>query len=83
MDKDYEKIFALKPIVPDTNQRNTRVFKKETVEKWKKLAKKQREQNKKKRNTSDLGGYKHTRHIARPPCMTLKTGQKLRKTKIW
>ncbi len=26
MDKDYEKIFALKPIVPDTNQRNTRVF---------------------------------------------------------
>ena len=47
MDKDFEKIFALKPIVPDTNQRNTRVFKKETVEKWKKLAKKQREQNKK------------------------------------
>jgi hypothetical protein len=27
MDKDYEKIFALKPIVPDTGQRNTRVFK--------------------------------------------------------
>jgi hypothetical protein len=48
MDKDYEKIFALKPIVPDTGQRNTRVFKKATVEKWKKLAKKQREQNKKK-----------------------------------
>ena len=48
MDKDYEKIFALKPIVPDTNQRHTRVFKKETVEKWKKLAKKQREENKKK-----------------------------------
>ena len=35
MEKDYEKIFALKPIVPDTGQRNTRVFKKETVEKWK------------------------------------------------
>ena len=48
MKNDYEKIFALKPIVPDTGQRNTRVFKKETVEKWKKLAKKQREQNKKK-----------------------------------
>ena len=47
MKNDYEKIFALKPIVPDTNQRNTRVFKKETVEKWKKLAKKQREENKK------------------------------------
>ena len=29
MDKDFEKIFALKPIVPDTNQRNTRVFKNE------------------------------------------------------
>ena len=48
MDKDYEKIFALKPIVPDTIQRNTRVFKKETVEKWKKLAEKQRRQKKKK-----------------------------------
>ncbi len=48
MNKDYEKIFALKPIVPDTGQRNTRVFKKETVEKWKKLAEKQRRQKKKK-----------------------------------
>ena len=48
MDKDYEKIFALKPIVPDTGQRNTRVFKKETVEKWKKLAERQRRQKKKK-----------------------------------
>mgnify|MGYP003121562326 CR=1 len=48
MDKDYEKIFALKPIIPDTGQRNTRVFKKETVEKWKKLAKKQKEQNNRK-----------------------------------
>ena len=48
MDKDYEKIFALKPIVPDTNQRNTRVFKKETVEKWKKIAEKQSKQKKKK-----------------------------------
>ena len=48
MNNDYEKIFALKPIVPDTNQRNTRVFKKETVEKWKKLAEKQRKQKKKK-----------------------------------
>ena len=48
MDKDYEKIFALKPIVPDTGQRNTMVFKKETVEKWKKLAEKQRRQKKKK-----------------------------------
>ena len=48
MNKDYEKIFALKPIVPDTGQRNTRVFKKETVEKWKKLAEKQKRQNKKK-----------------------------------
>ena len=48
MDKDFEKIFALKPIVPDTNQRNTRVFKKETVEKWKKLAEKQKRQKKKK-----------------------------------
>ncbi len=47
MDKDYEKIFALKPIVPDTNQRNTRVFKKETVEKWKKLQK--NKENKKKK----------------------------------
>ena len=34
MDKDYEKIFALKPIVPDTGQRNTRVFKKATVENY-------------------------------------------------
>ena len=50
MDKDYEKIFALKPIVPDTNQRNTRVFKKETVEKWKKIAEKQRKENEKKIN---------------------------------
>ena len=48
MKDDHEKIFALKPIVPDTNQRNTRVFKKETVEKWKKLAEKQRRQKKKK-----------------------------------
>ena len=48
MYKDYEKIFALKPIVPDTGQRNTRVFKKETVEKWKKLAEKQKIQKKKK-----------------------------------
>jgi hypothetical protein len=48
VDKDYEKIFALKPIVPDTGQRNTRVFKKETVEKWKKLAEKQKRQKKKK-----------------------------------
>ena len=48
MKNDYEKIFALKPIVPDTGQRNTRVFKKETVEKWKKLADKQRRQKKKK-----------------------------------
>jgi hypothetical protein len=48
MKNDYEKIFALKPIVPDTNQRNTRVFKKETVEKWKKIAEKQRRQKKKK-----------------------------------
>lgn len=48
MKNDYEKIFALKPIIPDTGQRNTRVFKKETVEKWKKLASKQRKQNKKK-----------------------------------
>ncbi len=48
MNKDYEKIFALKPIVPDTGQRNTRVFKKETVEKWKKLAEKQKRQKKKK-----------------------------------
>ena len=48
MKNDYEKIFALKPIVPDTNQRNTRVFKKETVEKWKKLAEKQKRQKKKK-----------------------------------
>jgi hypothetical protein len=48
VDKDYEKIFALKPIVADTGQRNTRVFKKETVEKWKKLAEKQKRQKKKK-----------------------------------
>jgi hypothetical protein len=48
MDKDYEKIFELKPIVPDTNQRNIRVFKKKTVEKWKKLEKKQREEKRKK-----------------------------------
>jgi len=48
MDKDYEKIFALKPIVRDTSQRNTRVFKKETVEKWKRMAEKQRKENKKK-----------------------------------
>ena len=48
MKDDHEKIFALKPIVPDTNQRNTRVFKKETVEKWKKIAEKQRRQKKKK-----------------------------------
>ena len=47
MKNDYEKIFALKPIVPDTGQRNTRVFKKETVEKWKKLTEKQRKENKK------------------------------------
>ncbi len=48
MDKDFEKIFALKPIVPDTGQRNTRVFKKKTVEIMKKLAEKQRRQKKKK-----------------------------------
>ena len=48
MKNDYEKIFELKPIVPDTNQRNIRVFKKETVDKWKKLANKQRKENKKK-----------------------------------
>lgn len=48
MKNDYEKIFALKPIVPDTGQRNTRVFKKKTVEKWKKLEKKQREEKRKK-----------------------------------
>ena len=48
MKNDYEKIFALKPIVPDTGQRNTRVFKKETVEKWKKLAEKQKKEKKKK-----------------------------------
>ena len=48
MDKDYEKIFALKPIVPDTGQRNTRVFKKETVEKWKRLAEKERKKGKNK-----------------------------------
>jgi uncharacterized membrane protein (DUF106 family) len=50
MKNDYEKIFALKPIVPDTNQRNTRVFKKETVEKWKKIAEKQREARRKNAN---------------------------------
>ena len=50
MDKDYEKIFALKPIVPDTGQRNTRVFKKKTVEIMKKLAKKQRKENEKNLN---------------------------------
>ena len=48
MDKDYEKIFALKPIVRDIGQRNIRTFKKETVEKWKSLSEKQRKQNKKK-----------------------------------
>jgi|TARA_A100001388_G_scaffold263798_1_gene234522 hypothetical protein len=48
MNKDYEKIFALKPIVPDTGQRNTRVFKKKTVEIMKKLAEKQKRQKKKK-----------------------------------
>ena len=47
MNKDYEKIFALKPIVPDTGQRNTRVFKKETVELMKKLAEKKRNENRK------------------------------------
>ena len=47
MKNDYEKIFALKPIVPDTNQRNTRVFKKKTVEIMKKLANKQKKENKK------------------------------------
>ena len=48
MDKDYEKIFALKPIVPDTGQRNTRVFKKETVEKWKSLQKNKEKKIRKK-----------------------------------
>ena len=48
MKNDYEKIFALKPIVPDTGQRNTRVFKKKTVEIMKKLAEKQKRENKKK-----------------------------------
>ena len=48
MNYDYEKIFALKPIVPDTGQRNTRVFKKKTVEIMKKLAGKQKKENKKK-----------------------------------
>ena len=48
MKNDYEKIFALKPIIPDTGQRNTRVFKKKTVEIMKKLANKQRKENKKK-----------------------------------
>ena len=47
MNKDYEKIFALKPIVPDTGQRNTRVFKKETVELMKKLSEKKRKENRK------------------------------------
>ena len=50
MKNDYEKIFALKPIIPDTNQRNTRVFKKKTVEIMKKLAKKQRKENEKNLN---------------------------------
>ena len=48
MKNDYEKIFALKPIIPDTGQRNTRVFKKKTVEIMKKLAEKQKKENKKK-----------------------------------
>ena len=48
MDKDFEKIFALKPIVPDTGQRNTGVPREETVEIMKKLANKQRKENKKK-----------------------------------
>tara|TARA_B100001248_G_scaffold214586_1_gene169202 strand:+ start:722 stop:871 length:150 start_codon:yes stop_codon:yes gene_type:complete len=48
MKNDYEKIFALKPIIPDTGQRNTRVFKKKTVEIMKKLAEKQKRENKKK-----------------------------------
>ena len=48
MDKDYEKIFKLKPIERDIAQRNTRVFKKKTVELMKKLAYKQIKQNKKK-----------------------------------
>ena len=47
MNKDYEKIFALKPIVPDTGQRNTRVFKKETVELMNNLAEKKRKENSK------------------------------------
>ena len=49
MDKDYEKIFALKPIVPDTGQRNTRVFKKKTIEIMKKLAEKQKKDKRKKK----------------------------------
>ena len=53
MDKDFEKIFALKPIVPDTGQRNTRVFKKKTVEIMKKLAEKQKKENKKTLKTSN------------------------------
>ena len=40
MDKDYEKIFALKPIVPDTGQRNTRVFKKENSRDYEKTCEK-------------------------------------------
>ena len=48
MDNDYEKIFKLKPIQRDIAQRNTRVFKKKTVELMKKLADKQRKENKKK-----------------------------------
>ena len=49
MEKDYEKIFALKPIVPDTGQRNTRVFKKKTIEIMKKLAEKQKKEKRKKK----------------------------------
>ena len=48
MKNDYEKLFALKPIVPDTGQRNNRVFKKKTVEIMKKLAEKQKKENRKK-----------------------------------
>ena len=48
MDNDYEKIFKLKSIERDIAQRNTRVFKKRTVELMKKLADKQRKENKKK-----------------------------------
>ena len=49
MDKDYEKIFALKPIIPVTGQRNTRVFKKKTIEIMKKLAEKQKKEKRKKK----------------------------------